>query len=175
MAVTSRHRSARPAPRSSGSASSAPLSSSCASVPTVFSHPAVPLALGGGLGRDLVPRRLLLAGVVASALPDLDVLTFRLGVPYSAHLGHRRFSHSLFVAALVAVAGALAHRALEASFGRAFVFLFVATASHGALDAFTNGGLGIAFLWPWSGARYFAPAALRVIEVSPIGLSRFLS
>ncbi len=144
-------------------------------MPTVFSHPAVPLALGGGLGHGVVPRRLLLAGVVASTLPDLDVLTFRLGVPYSADLGHRGFSHSLFVAALVAVAGALAHRALGSGFGRAFVFLFVAAASHGALDAFTNGGLGIAFLWPWSGTRYFAPGALRVIEVSPLGLSRFLS
>jgi len=144
-------------------------------VPTIFSHPAVPLALGGGLGRDVVPRRLLLAGMVASTLPDLDVLAFRLGVPYSADLGHRGLSHSLFVAALLAVAGALAHRALGSDFGRAFVFLFVAAASHGALDGFTDGGLGIAFLWPWSGTRYFAPAALRVIEVSPIGLSRFLS
>ncbi len=144
-------------------------------MPTVFSHPAVPLALGGGLGRDVVSRRLLLAGMVASALPDLDVLTFRLGLAYSADLGHRGVSHSLLFAALVGLAGALAHRALGSGFGRAFSFLFMATASHGALDAFTNGGLGIAFLWPWSGARYFAPDPLRVIEVSPIGLSRFLS
>ncbi len=144
-------------------------------MPTVFSHPAVPLALGGGLGRDVVPRRLLLAGVVASVLPDLDVLTFRLGVPYTADLGHRGFSHSLLFAALVALAGGLVHRALGSGFARACVFLFVATASHSALDACTNGGLGIALLWPWSGSRYFAPEALRVIEVSPIGLSRFLS
>jgi inner membrane protein len=47
------------------------------------------------------------------------------------------------------------------------------TASHGILDAFTNGGLGIAFLWPFSSERYFAP--YQVIEVSPIGISRFLS
>ncbi len=144
-------------------------------MPTIFSHPAVPLALGGGLSRDVVPRRLLLAGVVASVLPDLDVLAFRLGVAYSADLGHRGVSHSLLFAALVGLAGALAHRALGSGFGRAFAFLFVATASHGVLDAFTNGGLGIAFLWPWSGTRYFAPDPFRVIEVSPIGLSRFLS
>jgi len=144
-------------------------------VPTVFSHPAVPLVLGGGLGREIVPRRLLLAGVLVSVLPDLDVVTFRLGVPYSADLGHRGFSHSLLFAVVVALAGAAAHRALSCGFMRALVFLFVSTASHGILDAFTNGGLGIAFLWPWSGDRYFAPDVLRVIEASPITLARFLS
>jgi len=144
-------------------------------VPTVFSHPAVPLALGVGLGAEIVPRRLLLAGVLVSALPDLDVITLGWGVPYSSGLGHRGFSHSLLVAAGMALAGAATAPALRAGVGRVFVFLFVAIASHGALDAFTNGGLGVAFLWPWSGERFFAPEALRVIEVSPIGLGRFLS
>ncbi len=144
-------------------------------MPTVLSHPAVPLVLGGGLGREIVPRRLLLAGVLVSVLPDLDVVTFRLGVPYAADLGHRGFSHSLLFAALVALAGAAAHRALSCGFMRALAFLFISTASHGILDAFTDGGLGIAFLWPWSGDRYFAPGALRVLEASPLAPSRFLS
>lgn len=144
-------------------------------MPTVFSHAAVPLLLRCGLGPSIVPPRLLAAGVVAAALPDLDVLTFGLGIPYSAPLGHRGLTHSACTAALLALVGALAHRALDASFARAFAFLFVATASHGALDAFTNGGIGVALLWPLSDQRYFAPDALRVIEVSPIGLSRFLT
>jgi inner membrane protein len=144
-------------------------------VPTVFSHPAVPLALGAGLGAEVVPRRLMLAGALVSALPDLDVVTFHWGIPYSAGLGHRGFSHSLLAAAVVALAGAAAAPALRAGFARAFVFLFVAIASHGALDACTNGGLGVAFLWPWSEQRFFAPEGLRVIEVSPIGLGPFLS
>ena len=143
-------------------------------MPTVFSHVAVPLALGVGLGRETVPPRLLVAGMLAAALPDLDVLTFSWGVPYAAPLGHRGFSHSLLFAVAVALVGAAASRALRAPPARAFAFLLVACASHGALDAFTTGGLGVTFLWPWSDRRFFAPAPLRVISVSPLGL-RFFS
>ena len=51
------------------------------------------------------------------------------------------------------------------------VFL-LATASHGLLDALTDGGLGVAFFAPFSDARYFFP--WRPIAVSPIG-ARFFS
>jgi inner membrane protein len=122
-----------------------------------------------------VSRRLLAAGVLASVLPDADVVTFHLGIPYSDPIGHRGFSHSLAFAAAVGVAGGVAHRALDAGFARAFWFLFVATTSHGVLDAFTSGGLGVAFLWPFTGTRYWAPDALRVILVSPLGVRSFLS
>ena len=140
---------------------------------TILTHPAVPLAMALGLGSGLVSRRLLFAGVVASMLPDLDVVAFRFGVPYAADFGHRGFSHSLLLAVLVAIAGACLFRFLRSTFLRSFVFLSVATASHGVLDAFTNGGLGVAFLWPWSAERFFAP--VQVIKVAPIGISRFLS
>jgi len=50
--------------------------------------------------------------------------------------------------------------------------IFFCVASHGLLDALTNGGRGIALLWPFTNARYFAP--WRPIPVAPIGL-RFLS
>jgi inner membrane protein len=142
-------------------------------MPTIFSHPAVPLALGFALGKEIVSRRLLFAGVAASILPDLDVVAFSFGIPYEHEFGHRGFSHSFFFAALVALLGACAHRSLDSSFGIAFGFLFLATASHGVLDTFTNGGLGIALFWPWSGARYFA--RYQLIEVAPLSLSSFLS
>jgi len=121
---------------------------------------------GGGTG-------ILVAGVAASVLPDLDVLAFRLGVPYGSALGHRGLTHSLVFAVLVALLGARLHRLLATKSSTAFFFLLVATGSHGILDAFTNGGFGIAFLWPFSNERFFAP--YQVIEVSPIGISRFLS
>lgn len=142
-------------------------------MPTILTHPAVPLVLGLGFGNNVIPKRLLLAGVAASILPDLDVIAFSLGVPYGSPFGHRGFTHSLaFAAALALVVGAF-HRSLHADFRRVFWYLFVATASHGILDAFTTGGYGIAFLWPWSNERYYAP--FPVIEVSPIGVARFLS
>lgn len=142
-------------------------------MPTILTHPAVPLALGLGLGHRLVPARLLGVGAVASILPDLDVLAFRFGIAYASEFGHRGLSHSLLFAALIALLGACACRWYPAGFWRSFLFLFAATASHGLLDAFTNGGFGVAFLWPWSHERFFFGP--RVIEVSPLGLSRFLS
>jgi inner membrane protein len=47
------------------------------------------------------------------------------------------------------------------------------TASHGALDALTNGGLGVAFFAPFDATRYFFP--WRPVEVSPIGVAAFFS
>lgn len=142
-------------------------------MPTVFSHPAVPLALGLGLGPRAVPARLLAAGIVASILPDLDVVGLYLGVPYSAGVGHRGFTHSFLFAAAVGLAGVLARHALGAGAGFCFLFLFVVTASHGVLDGFTDGGLGVAYFWPWSARRFGAPWVLRVVKVSPITVHFF--
>jgi inner membrane protein len=142
-------------------------------MPTILTHPAGPLAMALGLGRRVLSRRLLLTGVAVSVVPDLDVLAFRLGIPYAADFVHRGFSHSILFAFLAALAGACLYRVFRSTFLQSFLFLFVAAISHGILDALTNGGLGIAFLWPWSGERFFAP--MQVIEVAPLRLSRFLS
>jgi inner membrane protein len=141
-------------------------------MPTVLSHPVVPLAIRLGLGADAIPKPLLLAGVLGSVLPDLDVMAYWYGIPHQSDFGHRGFTHSLGFAIFVALIGASAHRRLKTTFGKAFVFLIVATGSHGALDAFTNGGAGIALFWPWSENRYFAP--FRPIKVAPIGIDFFL-
>lgn len=142
-------------------------------MPTILTHAAVPLAMGLGLGREIVPLRLLAAGVICSIIPDADVLAFRFDIPYASGFGHRGFTHSLAFAAAAGLVGAALARMLRAPARVAFLFLFVATASHGVLDSFTNGGLGVAFLWPWSTERWFAP--FHPIEVSPIGLSRLLT
>lgn len=110
-------------------------------------------------------------GCIACILPDLDVIAFSFGIPYSSEFGHRGFTHSITFAAAVGLLGALFYRQLRCPALMVFFFLFSATISHGVLDALTNGGLGIAFFWPFSDARYFFP--WRPIRVSPIGLSFF--
>jgi len=108
-------------------------------------------------------------------LPDADVLGLSQGIPYGDIFGHRGFTHSLFFAGLAALAvtSLLRNKAHGRDLLRILVCIFIATASHGFLDAFTNGGLGVAFFAPFNPARYFFP--LRPIIVSPIGVSAFLT
>ncbi len=117
----------------------------------------------------------MLAGIVCSILPDIDIVGFRYGVRYGDVLGHRGLTHGLpFAAILAGVLAVLVPRAAERSgLFSIWLFLFFATASHGILDAFTNGGLGVGFFAPFSNRRYFFP--LRPIQVSPIDASRFFS
>jgi inner membrane protein len=139
-------------------------------VPTVFSHVAVPLSLGLAVGAPAVSRRLLLAGVAASVLPDLDVLAFRFGIGYSHEFGHRGFSHSLAFALFLGLAAASMARHFQVTRRSAFTFILAATASHGLLDMLTNGGLGVALAWPFSEHRYFFP--WHVVQASPLSLRR---
>jgi inner membrane protein len=142
-------------------------------LPTIISHAAVPLAIGIGLGKNVVSKRLLMAGVAVSMLPDMDVIGFQFGVAYDSNFGHRGFTHSLLFAAVVALLATCVWRQLQSTPWKSFLFVFIAAASHGILDSFTNGGRGVALLWPFSSERFFAP--YRVIEVSPIGLTPILS
>lgn len=141
-------------------------------MPTILSHPAVPLAVAWGLGRVRVPKRLLLAGVAASVAPDLDVIVFGFGIPWGHDLAHRGATHSLGAALLAGLLAAVFAGRLGTTAGRAFLFVAASMASHSVLDMFTNGGSGIELFWPGSSSRWFMP--WRPIEVSPIGLTAFL-
>lgn len=140
---------------------------------SVLSHPAVPLGLSIALGRETVSRRLTLAAAACSILPDVDSLGFQAGIAYGDLLGHRGFTHSLVFAGLVGAGGAFWSARLAAPGRVAALVLFLSTASHGVLDALTNGGLGVAFLSPFSNHRYFLP--WRVLEVSPLSIIAFFS
>jgi inner membrane protein len=142
-------------------------------MPTILTHAVVPLAIGLGLGSRRIPPRLLCAAMLAAILPDLDVVAFALHIPYADDFGHRGASHSLLFALLVGVLALLAAPLLRCSRGMAFGFVGLAGASHGLLDMFTNGGLGVALWWPWSAERLFMP--WQVIEVSPLTVQRLLS
>jgi len=145
-------------------------------VATAFSHAVAALSIGTCFYRHGVPKRVWVTGALCSTLPDLDVIGFRFGIRYGDFWGHRGFTHSLVFAALIAgVAMIVAFRRRVPNIGRfpLTVYLFLATASHGVLDAMTNGGLGVAFFAPFDNGRYFLP--WRPIRVSPIGLGRFFS
>ena len=142
-------------------------------MPTVFTHPAPILAAGFALGSSIVSPRLLLAALFFSILPDLDVIAFKLGIPYADAWGHRGATHSLVFALGAGVFGFLCAPLLKSTRKTAFLMLFGAVALHILLDAMTSGGLGVAVFWPWDESRYFLP--WRPIRVSPIAPSQFLS
>lgn len=115
--------------------------------------------------------------IASSILPDADVVGFALGIEYGDLLGHRGLSHSLLFAGVWSLLVVSCEYGGLIKFPRRWWSLvglfFLVTASHGMLDALTNGGLGVAFFSPFDSARYFFP--WRPISVSPVGVGRFFS
>ena len=141
---------------------------------TLFSHAVVAGAIGQGAPAKYRSNwKFWYLAVLCSILPDADVAGRWFGVAYDDLWGHRGITHSLFFAVL---AGLLAAARLRPDWKRdgwkLAAILIAATASHGIIDAMTNGGRGIAFFAPFDSTRYFLP--WRPIQVSPIGL-RFFS
>lgn len=121
----------------------------------------------------MTSRRLLLTAALCSVLPDVDSVGFFAGIPYASLLGHRGLSHSLLFALLLASCALALAKWLHAKSWWAFTLVFLSTISHGILDAFTDGGLGVAFFSPFSNQRFFFP--WRPIPVSAIGISELFS
>jgi inner membrane protein len=97
-------------------------------------------------------------GALCSVVPDLDVIGFRFGIRYGDFLGHRGFTHSLVFAALLASGAVIiGFRRGVPGLGRLplWIYFFMATASHGFLDAMTDGGLGVAFFAPFDNTGIF--------------------
>jgi inner membrane protein len=140
---------------------------------SIFSHAIAAAALAPLMLPRPIPPRVVVLGALAAILPDADVIGFGFGIAYGDLLGHRGLTHSLAFALLLALVLVPFARPAPQSRARVFVYLALAGASHGLLDAFTNGGLGVAFFAPFSTARYFFP--VRPIQVSPIGASAFFS
>jgi inner membrane protein len=142
---------------------------------SLFSH----AVAAGAIGQAAQPRwrgewRFWYLAILCSVIPDADVAGFRFGVRYEDLWGHRGMTHSLIFAAVL---GGVAAYWLKPDWRKEgwklFLVLAVIAASHGVLDAFTNGGLGVAFFSPFDRTRYFFP--WQPIEVSPIGASRFFT
>jgi len=140
-----------------------------------FGHPAPIVALGAALGFTRFPVRLFWVAVGCTMLPDLDVIGFWNGVAYGSQFGHRGFSHSLLFALLCGGLAWLAAPLLRCRRWLALVIVFAAGASHILLDAMTDGGKGVAALWPFSEERFFLPDALRRIRVAPMKASALVT
>jgi len=145
-------------------------------MPSVFSHAVAGAAIGVAHPRGSVPRHAWAMGALCAVLCDLDVIAFQLGIPYGHVLGHRGFFHGIVFAALIGACAAFAAvlmRKRQFSALALFSLAFLAAASHGILDAATDGGLGVAFFSPFSEERHFLP--FRPISASPLSLRRFFT
>ncbi len=142
-------------------------------MPTALTHAFVALASGRACFHRPMPLRFWLLAIGCSAGPDLDVGLHAYGIEYEDLWGHRGVTHSIvfaFVLSVALVSWAFRRDApfLTRSWWALVAFFFAITASHGLLDAFTDGGLGIAFLAPFSETRYFMP--WRPLLVSHFGV-----
>lgn len=123
--------------------------------------------------KNPLSKKVWITAIICSVLPDADVISFSLGIPYESMWGHRGISHSLVFALGISILfGILLEKERKKQILAFFVFL-IATLSHSLLDALTTGGLGVAFWAPFNNERYFLP--WQFIKVSPIGLSNFIS
>jgi len=142
---------------------------------SAFSHAFVAVALGRLPQQPIMTWRVLLVGTACSIMPDLDVIGLYFGVSYADLWGHRGMTHSFFFAGLLsaAIVAVWPRPASAGTAPRLFTYFFLCTASHGVLDALTDGGLGVAFFSPFDTSRYFF--STRPVAVSPIGVGDFFT
>ena len=145
-------------------------------MPTLLTHTFIAGAACNSFAKEKLPLRYWGIAVFCSNIPDADVLGFNFGINYGSFFGHRGFFHSIFFALIVAFLAVLVlvrdYRLFSEKWWRYVLFFFIIGASHGILDAFTDGGLGIALLSPFTSERFFFPWT--PIPVSPIGLRSFI-
>jgi len=144
---------------------------------SAFTHAFIAVPLGKVFFEKEFPPRFWLLAFLCSVLPDVDVFSFYFRTGYGGLFWHRGFTHSLFFAFLLSSAVVwLAFREDPALIPRRWnlwLFFFLLTASHGALDAMTGRAYGVAFFSPFDTTRYSFPWS--PIRISPIGLKSFFS
>jgi inner membrane protein len=145
-------------------------------VASLLSHGVAALGIGACFYKPEIPKSVWVIGALCSVIPDLDVIGFRFGIRYGDFWGHRGFTHSLVFGALLALvilALGFRHGVSGMHPLTMWSYFFLAAASHGLLDAMTDGGLGVAFFAPFDNHRYFLPWT--PIRVSQIGVGRFFT
>lgn len=146
-------------------------------MPTIITHAAVGISAAAAVSGKKVQKKFWALSILAVVLPDVDVIGLKMGISYGSFWGHRGFLHSLSFALIVSLLiVAVFFRGREGVFRRwwqYWIYFSLLILTHGILDAFTNGGLGIALLSPFDNERYFFWTT--PISVSPINPSRFFS
>ena len=147
-------------------------------MPTIISHAVIAASAAYGFRSVARSSKFWILSIACAVLPDADVIGYRwLYIPTYEFFGHRGFFHSPFFAALLSVLIVCVFYRREKAFSKKwwqyFLYFFILAASHGILDAMTNGGNGIALLSPLTNERYFFPWT--PIEVSPLSVGAFLS
>lgn len=116
---------------------------------SVFGHTALGATLGVLLLQERWHWRWWALAAACAFLPDADVIGFKFHVPYAGLWGHRGLTHSILAAAVVATVlvgfYSLRRATLAPALTRIWVLLFLATASHGVLDAMTTAVWGLLF------------------------------
>jgi inner membrane protein len=142
---------------------------------SAFTHAFIAIPLGKAFFEKELPSRFWLLAVLCSVLPDVDVYSFYFKTGYGSLWGHRGFTHSLLFAFLLSLAvvwmGFRDDEPLYPPRWKLWLFFFLLTCSHGALDAMTGRAYGVAFFSPFDTTRYSFPWA--PIRISPIGLRSF--
>jgi len=144
-------------------------------LPTIITHAVVGITAGLSVTKGKAPKLFWALSVLCVMIPDLDVLTFRIGIAYGDFWGHRGFFHSIFFGLLLGIFISSVFFRKDGLFSNSWLFYTLyfsaITASHGILDAFTNGGLGITLLSPFDNERYFFWTT--PISVSPLSIKAF--
>jgi inner membrane protein len=138
-------------------------------MPTIFTHPLVPVAITVSLGNRIIPPRLLWAGMILSILPDLDVILLQMGVSWYSVYGHRGFTHSIGFALICGLLLAMYFRQRSP---QALIFGAAVVLSHALLDAITWGGQGVALYWPINNDRFLF--SYHPLPASPLDLLHFI-
>ncbi|HMV42004.1 MAG TPA: metal-dependent hydrolase [Leptospiraceae bacterium] len=144
-------------------------------MPTIFSHGIAALSFSSIFNTQIDKIRFYFLVFFFSILPDIDVISFLLGIPYSHPLGHRGFTHSILFSILIPIPFLyFFYRNRDFKLYQICILwfaFFLSSFSHAVLDAMTNGGLGVCLFYPVSYDRFFFP--FRPIQVSPIGKQFF--
>jgi inner membrane protein len=107
-------------------------------------------------GSKFIPARLAAVMVIASILPDMDMIGYALGYRYPSPFAHRGLTHSLVFALTVGLIAAAAAPRLKTTRGIAFFEALLAILSHYFLDILGSRN-GVALFWPFDETRYAWP------------------